>query len=163
MISANIVLSNMNDYYYFQSAKMVSSFLQESDIYPSSQKRINYSDFLYAIMVDQKQVGFVSAYKEEEHDNILNLDLCLLKEYRFKGYGNQFLKQIVRLIEANRKYKREFIIIDRSKAHDDITFGFDIGDNKVLLQNRIHELNIYKVVDSKNKYEGKTQDEGKKI
>ena len=150
MDNIDIRLSDMNDSYYFNSNEIVTELLNESNVYPGSQKRIFMSKFLFAIIYDNKQIGFVSCLLEGV--NVLSLDLCLLKEYRNLNIADEILYRVVDEIKNNSLYDGEIIMINKNKVHDNITVGLNMGDNNIMLNCIVRESNKYKVIDSKNKF-----------
>ena len=150
MDNIDIRLSDMNDSYYFNSNEIVTELLNESNVYPGSQKRIFMSKFLFAIIYDNKQIGFVSCLLEGA--NVLSLDLCLLKEYRNFNIADEILYKVVDEIKNNSLYDGEIIMINKNKVHDNITVGLNMGDNNIMLNCIVRESNKYKVIDSKNKF-----------
>jgi hypothetical protein len=157
-----LTLSSNNENVYFDSFNIINQLLREKNVYPSSQKRIMMSKFLYGLIADGTQVGFVSASKDEKYyPDILSLDLCLLKQYRLPGMADKILPKVVTAIEQNRLYDNEFIIIEKSRSHDEDVKGIDYSNKIVLLQDRLSELNNVhpdginkptKVVNAKHSY-----------
>ncbi|MCR5224393.1 MAG: hypothetical protein K6C11_04525 [Bacilli bacterium] len=150
MDNIDIRLSDMNDSYYFNSNEIVTELLNESNVYPGSQKRIFMSKFLFAIIHDNKQIGFVSCLLEGT--NVLSLDLCLLKEYRNLNIADEILYRVVDEIKNSSIYDGESIMINKNKVHDNITVGLNMGDNNIMLNCIVRESNKHKVIDSKNKF-----------
>ena len=150
MDNIDIKLSNMNDDYYFNSNEIVTELCNESNVYPGSQKRIFMSKFLFAIIHDNKQIGFVSCLLEDNND--LSLDLCLLKEYRNLNIADEILYKVVDEIKNNSSYNGEIIMINKKKVHDNITVGLNMEDNNIMLNCIVRESNKHKVIDSKNKF-----------
>ena len=135
-------LSSSNEDIYFDSYYIINQLLNEKNIYPSSQKRITMSDFLFALKQNDKQIGFVSAFKDDRfYSDVLSLDLCLLKSYRSNGIANKVLPRVVLAIEQSSEYNDEFIIIEKSKSHDDEIKGIKYSDDIILLQDRLEEIN----------------------
>lgn len=150
MDNIDIRLSDMNDSYYFNSDEIVTELSHESNVYPGSQKRIFMSKFLFAIIHDNKQIGFVSCLLEDTNE--LSLDLCLLKEYHNLNIADEILYMVVDQIKNSSLYDGEIIMINKNKVHDNITVGLNMGDNNIMLNCIVRESNKYKVIDSKNKF-----------
>ena len=137
-----IELASTNEDIYFDSFFIVNQLLKENNVYPSSQKRIMMSKFLYGIMMNNEQIGFVSASSDEKYySDVLVLDLCILKPYRKSGIANTILPRVLTAIEHNNQYSNEFVIIEKTRSHDDQIKGIKYSDNVVLLQNRLDEMN----------------------
>ena len=163
-------LSSVNEDVYFDSFFIVNQLLKEKNVYPSSQKRVMMAEYLFALKINDDQIGFVSAVKDDKYySDILSLDLCLLKPYRNIGIANEILPKVVSAIE-HEDFDNKFIIIEKNRSHDDQIDGIQYSDDIVLLQDRLDEINYvhpdgivkpHRVVSTKEAFYGFSDNKGR--
>ena len=145
MSSLRVFRSTDQDEYYFDLYDILIKIFEEADGYFSVPKRLLLCSYLYAIEVDNTLAGFMTIIQDSKKyaDGILSIDLCLLKEYRNKGYGEEALKLMCEDIIKQEDYDGEFIILENDKTNDRLDYSGTYYDEKVnVLQGRLNELRI---------------------
>ena len=104
--------------------------------------RILASEFSFLIYLKSVPIGFILLVREKNNMNFLAVDMALLKEYRFKGYGSKalylfkklYLKQISSslIIETNQNNT----IIGKMLKNLDVEYLKSNGNSKVYLIKR---------------------------
>lgn len=146
---------------------MIEDFFYESFTYPGSIQRVYDSSYLFLIKHNSKTIGFISACKSED-SNIITLDLCIDKKFRCKKYlqkNNKVLRSCVNEIINNPFYNDEYITINLSNSHIEVTFG-TVVNNTILLHGNVDKFissypngieTAYKVIGARRLYSNQTK------
>lgn len=69
------------------------------DVFRGKNDRLNTTSVSWMIEADNKNIGFINLVVEKANYNFLFLDMGIIKDYRGKGYGKKFLKEVQELVE----------------------------------------------------------------
>lgn len=121
-----------DDMYY-----MIDNDLGIREVFGGRFDRIIATCISWMIKDKDKNIGFINLVEEKVNHNFLFLDMGIIKEYRGKGYGKRFLKEVQELVE---KSNLPFILMETRKTNDNANcVGKDIG----CFLTEIEDRNIY--------------------
>lgn len=94
------------------------------DVFLGRTDRIITASDSWMIQAGDKNIGFINLVVEKSNYNYLFLDMGIIKDYRGKGYGKRFLKEVQMIVESS---DRPFVLMETKKDNNANGVGKDIG------------------------------------